>query len=202
MILYYKPGACSLASHIVLTEINAEFEIVKVDTQQGITETGLDFHQINPKKYVPAFTINSGEILTEGPSILQYLADQAPQTELLPPLGTLSRARVIEHLTYTNSELHKAFGPLFKSDANDKDKVQAKTNISEKFNDLDRLFADSREYLEGAKFSIADAYLFVVCNWSNFIGIELDKWPHLAKFVTRISSRPSVKSAMHSEGLI
>jgi len=202
MKLYYKPGACSLASHIVLKEMNADFKIEKVDTEKGLTESGEDFAKINVKGYVPALALSKDEIITEGPSILQYLADQSQQHELLPSIGNLSRTRVIEYLTYTNSELHKAFGPLFTPGVSDTTKNQAKAEVAEKLTYLQHIFSDDRDYLVDNKISIADIYLFVVCNWCGFVGISLDNLPHIASFVKRMAQRPAVKSAMHAEGLL
>lgn len=200
--LYFKPGACSLASHIILEEIGNEFETELVDTVAGKTASNVDFKLINPKGYVPALTLDPETILTEGPAILQYLADKNPNTNLIPPVGSLARTRVQEYLGYINSELHKAFTPLFKSDTGDDGKKQAKINVADKFNYLNLLLSDGRNFLLGNQFTVADAYLFVVSNWSHFVGIPLNDWPHLAAFISRVAERPASKRAMTSEGLI
>lgn len=202
MILFYKQGACSLASHIILHEVNTAFQLDEVDTDSGFAKSGLDYKTVNPKGYVPALGLDSGEVLTEGTSILLYLADQHPECGLAPSAGTLARARLHEYLNYTSSELHKAFGPFFSSSATDEDKTQAGTNVAAKFDYLETLLSDGRTYLLGDRFTVADAYLFVVSNWSNFIGVELQKWPNVAGFVGRVTERPATQAALTAEGLI
>lgn len=202
MKLYYKPGACSLASHIVLLEVGAIFELEEVDTDTGQTKSGRDYNKINLKGYVPALELDSGEILTEGASILQYIADQHPQSGLAPKVGTVARARLHEHLNYTGSELHKAFGPFFSSAASDEDKVKARVNVATKFDYLNELLGDGRKFLLGDVFSVADAYMFVVSNWSNFVGIDLKRWSNVDAFVLRVANRPATQAAMKAEGLI
>jgi glutathione S-transferase len=202
MKLFNKPGACSLASHIILKEVGIAFDLEEVDTEMGQTKSGLDYKKINPKGYVPALELDTGEILTEGASILQYIADQHPKSGLAPKVGTMERARLQEYLNYTGSELHKAFGPLFSSKATEEDKTKAGLNVAQKFDYLNDLLADGRTYLLGDSFSVADSYLFVVSNWSNFVGIDLKKWPHVAAFVERIASRPAAQAAMKAEGLL
>jgi len=202
MKLFYKPGACSLASHIVLHEVGASFETDEVDTDAGRTKSGLDYKKINPKGYVPALELDSGEVLSEGASVLQYIADQHPESDLAPATGTIARARLQEYLNYTASELHKAFGPFFSGTATDEDKKRAGLNVAKKFDYVDELLGDGRAYLLGDKFSVADAYLFVVSNWSNFVGIDLKKWPNVAAFVERVAQRPAAQTAMKAEGLI
>jgi len=202
MKLYYKPGACSLATHIVLHEAGETFDIEEVDTEAGRTKSGGDFIAINPKGYVPALELASGEVLTEGAAILQYIADQHPESDLAPKAGTIARARLQEHLNYTASELHKAFGPFFSSTAGEADKQAAGKAVAQKFDYLNDLLSDGRTYLLGSGFSVADAYLFVVANWSNFTGIDLKKWPHVAAFVDRVAARPAAQAAMKAEGLL
>ncbi len=202
MKLFYKPGACSLASHIVLNEVGATFSKEEVDTAKGLTETGSDYKTINPKGYVPALALNSGEVLTEGASILQYIADQYSGSDLSPKPLSMARSRLHEYLNYVSSELHKAFGPFFSDSATEEDKERANDNVASKFNYINHLFSDGRDYLLGEKFSVADAYLFVVSNWSNFVGIELNQWPYLEAFVQRVAQRPATRAAMKAEGLI
>ncbi|MEO9873380.1 MAG: glutathione transferase GstA [Anderseniella sp.] len=201
MKLYYKAGACSLATHIALHEVGEAFNIEEVDTQAGRTKSGNDYSTINPKGYVPALELASGDILTEGAAILQYIADQHPKSELAPKAGSIARARLQEYLNYTASELHKAFGPFFSSTANEADKQAAGKAVAQKFDYLDNLLSDGRNYLLGSGFSVADAYLFVVANWSNFVGIDLKKWPHVAAFVNRVAARPAAQAALKAEGL-
>lgn len=203
MKLYYKPGACSLASHITLREIGAEFDLEKVDTNAGTTETGADYKTINPNGYVPALALDGGEVLTEGPAILQYLADQKPEAGLAPKSGTLERARLQQHLNFVGSELHKAFSPLFAAEQPSgaaRDAVVA--NIARKFNTFETILSDGRQYLLGDAFSVADAYLFVVSSWTKPTRIDLGQWPNLVAFVGRVSGRPSTQAALRAEGLI
>jgi glutathione S-transferase len=202
MILYFKPGACSLASPMILKEMKMDFDTEKVDTDKSLTASGKDYNLINSNGYVPALQLDSGEVLTEGVSILQYIADQAQENVLTPAVGTLQRARLQEYLNYTSSELHKAFSPLFSSTSNENEKLLAKDKVANKFDYLEQLFSDGRDYLLGESFSVADAYLFVVINWSNYTGIDLLKWPHLMSFVERVMIRESTQSAMRDEGLI
>ncbi len=202
MKLYYKPGACSLASHIILKEIGHDFEIESVDTDKQITESGGNFSKINPKGYVPALGLDDGNILTEGAAVLQYLADQNPEVGLAPEAGTLERARLQEHLNYTSTELHKAFGPLFSPVASDEEKQVAMENVGRKMDHFESIFNDGRTYLLGNKFSVADAYFFVVSSWAVPTGIGLDKWPKIAAFSTRVADREAVQSAMRAEGLL
>ncbi|MBB4482771.1 glutathione binding-like protein [Rhizobium etli] len=203
MRLYFKPGACSLSSRIVLTELGLAYEAVKVDTEAGLTEAGVDYRTINPKGYVPALELESGEVITENPAILQYLAEQGLQARLAPAHGTVERAYLQQWLNFTSSELHKAYGPYFSGQAlnrTEKDNVDAK--LARRIGDVERALADGRSFILGESFTVADAYLFVVLNWSNFIGLDLTQWPHVSAFVARIASRPAVRSAMLCEGLV
>lgn len=202
MKLFFKPGACSLAPHIVLHEIGGDFSLEAVDTDTKLTDSGADYLTLNPKGYVPTLALDSGELLTEGASVLQYLADQHPQLHLAPPVGTIARARLQEYLNYIASELHKAFGPLFSSSASDGAKAQAVANVSAKFDYLNTLLSDDRKYLLGNDYSVADAHLFAVTNWANFVGIDLADWPKLQAVFDRIAQRPATQAAMQAEGLV
>lgn len=202
MKLYYSPGACSLASHVILHEIGKPFEIEKVDGRTKVTEHGTDFRTINVKGAVPALDIGGGEVLTEGAAILQYIADSNGATELAPPTGTLARARVQEMLNFVASELHKAFGPLFMPGSTDEGRENAKQTIGKKFDWLESRLADGRAFLTGGTFTVADAYAFVISNWANMMQIPLDAWPKLKAYVERIGQRPAVQAAMRAEGLI
>ena len=202
MKLYYSPGACSLSPNIVLREAGVAFDLERVDTSTKKTETSADFLQINPKGYVPVLRLDDGEILTEGAAIVQYIADQRPDSGLVPKAGTIERARLQEHLNFTASELHKAFVPLFSPDTSEAGKQAAVTNVERKFEHFERVLSDGRAHLLGDKFSVADAYLFVVSTWTKPTGIGLDKWPHLAKFAERVAARPKVREAMKAEGLL
>lgn len=203
MKLYYKPGACSLASHIVLQEAGIACELDRVDTEAGKTEQGLDFRAINPNGYVPALELEDGDVLTEGAAILQYLADRFPATGLAPQSGTLERAKMQQHLNFVASELHKAFSPFFAaSPPQGPAKDAALSKLDDRMRVFDDHLSDGRAHLLGQKFSVADAYLFVVANWTNFLGIDLTQWPNVSAFVTRVAARPSAQAAMRAEGLI
>lgn len=203
MRLYYKPGACSLSSRIVLTELGASYDAVKVDTEAGLTETGADYRAVNAKGYVPALEVAPGTVITENPAILQYLADIRAEAGLAPAAGTIERVRLQEWLNFTASELHKAFGPYFSGrrlEAEEKERVEA--NLARRIGDVEHGLSDGRDHILGEAFSVADAYLFVVLNWANFIGVDLGRWPKVAAYVARMASRPSVRTAMLREGLI
>ncbi len=202
MKLYYKPGACSLASHIVLTEIGTPFETEAVDTAAGRTESGADFRSINPRGYVPVLALDDGELVREGSAILQYLADKYPSSDLAPSNGTMARTRVQEYLSFVAADLHKSFSPLFKGDSTDTEKTKARSIVKTKFDQVENILADGREYLVDGKFSVADAYLFVVSNWANFTEIDLSGWPSLKAYVERVAARPATQTAMRAEGLI
>ena len=202
MKLYYKPGACPLASHIALHETGRPFEIEAVDTAEGRTESGADYRAVNPKGYVPALGLDDGSVLTEGPAILQYIANSNPEADLAPAAGTLARARMQEQLNWIGAELHKAFGPLFRDGTSEAGKDEARTAVALKFDLIEAQLEDGREWLVADRFSVADAYLFVVSNWANFTGIDLARWPRLAAFVSRSAARPSAQAAMRAEGLI
>jgi glutathione S-transferase len=201
MKLYYSPGACSLSPHIILRELGISFDLERVDTATKTTESGEDFRTVNPKGYVPALRLDDGEVLTEGAAIVQYIADTKGASELAPPFGTLGRARLQEHLNFVASELHKAFSPLFRADASEEAKAAASANIGRRLDHIEHVLSDGRSYLLGDKFTVADAYLFVVSSWAIPAGIGLDRWPSLAAFVERVRSRPAVKAAMKAEGL-
>lgn len=202
MKLFYKSGACSMASHMVLNELGASFEIEAVDTDAGTTASGADYSTINAKGYVPTLEMEDGVYLTEGPAILQFLADGQPDKGLIPAAGTQARARALEVLTYTSSELHKAFGPLFNSAATEAEQDAARVNVASKFDHVEALLADGRETVLGSQYTIADAYLFVVSNWANFTGIDLARWPNLAAFVARVAERPATQRTLQAEGLV
>ncbi|NML24548.1 glutathione transferase GstA [Zoogloea dura] len=200
MKLYYSPGACSLSPHIVLREAGFDFSIERVNLRDRQTESGQDFAEINPKGYVPALVLDNGELLTEGPAIVQYLADQAPEKGLLPPVGTLERARVQEWLTFIGTELHKSFSPLFNPAATPEMQEAARAMLARRLPVAAAAVA-SRPYLVGEGFTVADAYLFVVLGWAPMVKVDLAAWPSLAEFSARIAARPSVQAALEAEGL-
>lgn len=197
MKLYFKPGACSLASHIVLRELGVDFTLESVDTEAQQTASGHDYKTINPKGYVPALD-NGSTVLTEGAAVLQYLAESTP---LAPQAGTLERVRLQEHLNYIASEIHKAFGPFFQARTNESERAAARHAVARHFDYMETLLADGRAYLVGDGFTVADAYLFVVCTWSAAAGIDLKDWPALHALSARVGARPSVRAAMQAEGL-
>lgn len=202
MKLYYVTGACSLATHIMLHEVGADFETELVDTVAGRTESGQFYRDISPNGYVPALEIAGGEYLSEGVAILQYIADTNPAHAFSPQSGSIARARLQQFLNYASSEFHKAWGPLFSESSNDEQKNAAITNIKSKFDYLESVLSDGRDYFVENRFSVADAYIFVVANWANFKAIDLTPWPRLAAFMQRIAARPSAQAAMRAEGIL
>ncbi len=203
MKLHYKPGACSLSSHIVLNELGLTFELDKTDTAHGTTQAGEDFLRISPNGYVPALVTDDGEVLTENPAILQYLAGLAPNSELAPPPATLARVRLQELLNFVSSELHKAFGPFFSGkELEPEQRVSVSAQVGRRVSHIEARLADGRSFLLGEHFTIADAYAFVVLNWSEPAGLTLKAWPKTEAYVARIRERPAVRKAMVAEGLI
>jgi glutathione S-transferase len=201
MKLYYSPGACSLSPHIVAREAGIAIELEKVDLGKHQTEKGEDFMTVNPKGYVPALRLDDGSVLTEGPAIVQYLADQKPAAKLAPAAGTMDRYRLQEWLTFIGTELHKNFGPLFNRATSDDAKQTAKTSIAKRLAYLDEQLA-KRQYLIGEAFSVADAYAFTILNWTNFVGIDLKAYPNLGAYMARVAGRPKVQEALRAEGLM
>ena len=200
MKLYIKPGACSQASHIILAEIGGAYAVEVVDTANGETASGANYRDINPKGKVPALEVE-GEVLTEGPAILQFLGDRAANLGLAPTSGTLARARVNEVLNFTGTELHIAFGPLFSGSATDAQKEAARQAVAMKLDWLEGRLADGRAHLTREAFTIAAAYAFVVTNWANSTGIALARWPRINAFMARVGARPSVQKVLMAEGL-
>lgn len=200
MKLYYSPGVCSMASHIVLHQTGSTFEIEKVDLGTKQTETGTDYRTVNPKGSVPALETAEG-ILTEGPAILQFVADKAGDTTLSPPAGTMARARMQEALNFVASELHTAYSPLFNPALDDERRSAARGVVAKKLGWIEGLLADGRDFLTGSAFTVADAYAFVVVNWSGMVGVDLTDFPKIRAFAARVQSRPAVQQAMQAEGL-
>ena len=196
MKLYYTPGACSLAPHIALREAGLAVQLEKVD------DSSRDAYRArNPNGYVPALEIGPGLVLTEGPAIMQYIADLAPQARLVPETGRIERYRLQSWLNYITSELHKGFSPLFKPGMPAEVKTLFKEQIAQRLQIIEQRLAQ-HEYLLDGGFSIADAYLFVVTGWSGFVGLDLASFPHLLAFRKRIKARPAVQAAMRAEGLL
>ncbi|AMW82019.1 glutathione transferase GstA [Pseudomonas yamanorum] len=198
MKLYFSPNACSLASHIVLRELALPFELIRVDNQKKLTADGDDFLQINPKGYVAALQLDNGEVLTEGAAILQYLADRVPAARLAPANGSWERVRLQEWLNFVSSEIHGGLGVLFKDAIPDEVKALFKATLFKRFAILVQTL-ERQDYLLGAQYSVADAYLFVVLRWAGLFDIDLQQWPALAKFQQRISERPAVIAALAAE---
>ncbi|HSA68318.1 MAG TPA: glutathione transferase GstA [Burkholderiales bacterium] len=201
MKLYYAPGACSLSPHIVARELGIPVELKKVNTKDKTIEGGGDYWKVNGRGYVPALELDNGEILTEGPAIVQYLADQKPDAGLAPKSGTFERYRLQEWLNFLTSEVHKQFSPLFKPNTPDDYKKIARENIATRFDWLDKQLA-GKEYLMGKQFTVADAYAFVLIGWSKFQGIDLARWPNLAAYHKRVGARAKVQEALQAEGLL
>ena len=199
MKLYFSPGACSLASHIVLRELGVPFETVQVDLRSKKTKAGADFTAVNPKGYVPALELDDGEVLTEGTAVLQYLADLKPAQGLAPLPASFERYRLQEWLGFINSEIHKGFSPLFNPAATDAAKDAAKAQLARRLPIVDAALA-KKDYLTG-RFSVADAYLYTVLSWAGKLGVDLTPYPSLAPFLARVGARASVKAARAAEGL-
>lgn len=201
MKLYFSPGACSLSPHIVLLEAGVEFKLERVDLRGKQTESGADFLAINPKGYVPALELKDGTVLTEGPAIVQFIADLAPDRQLAPAHGTLERYQLMSWLNFISAELHKNFGPLFRPNASEDMKEAARASLNTRLAWAAAQLAD-RDYLMGSQFTVADAYLFTVLGWADFVKFDLSGWPVLAAYQQRVAARPAVQQAMREEGLI
>jgi len=201
MKLYFSPGACSLSPHIVLQEAGLAHEKERVDLKTKKTESGGDFLQVNPKGMVPTLVLDNGVVLTEGPAIVQYLADKAPAAGLAPTNGTIERTRLQEWLNYISTELHKGFSPLFNPTMPEDGKKVAKEALVKRLDWLNGEMA-KRDWIAGKTFSVADAYAFTVLNWTKFVGLDLATWPNLAAFSKRVGARPKVQEALKAEGLM
>jgi glutathione S-transferase len=201
MKLYYSPGACSLAPHIVAREAGIAIDLVKVDLATHRTESGEDYFAINPRGYVPALEIE-GELHSEAAALVQYLAEQAAPSTLLPAPGTKERFRLNQWLTFVSSELHKTFSPwLWHAETAESTKQAARDKLGLRFAELDRLLA-TQPYLTGDSFAVADAYAFTIVNWANFLKIDLAPYPNLSAFMARVAARPKVREALKAERLI
>ena len=200
MKLFYSPGACSLSPHIVLLEAGLPFTLEKTDLKTKKTATGSDYYAINSKGAVPALQLEDGRVLTEGPAIVQYLADQKPDSGLAPRAGTFERYQLMEMLNFITSELHKGYSPLFNPKISADWKASALANLGKKFDWLSG-FLGSKNFVMGPAFTVADAYLFTVLRWSEHVGVDLGKWPALAAYRARVAQRPSVQEALRAEGL-
>lgn len=201
MKLYYAPGACSLSPHIVAHEAGIKLDIEEVDLGAKKTKSGADYGKINPKGYVPALQLDSGEVLTEGVAIVTYLADQKPESNMLPKIGSLDRYRAQEWLTFISSEVHKGFSPLWSDATPDSYKKSTIDKLGQRFDYVEQRLA-GKKYLMGDQFTAADAYLFTILGWTKYKDISLDKWPNLRGYVARVAARPGAHAAMKAEGLV
>ena len=200
MKLYYAPGACSLSPHIALVEAGLPYDLVKVDLRAKKLENGDDYLKINPKGQVPALALDSGELITEGPVIVQMIADKVPAKNLAPARDSTERYKLQEWLTYINGELHKNIGPLFNPALSDEAKGVFKDRAMGKFKYLDGQLA-GRDYLMGKQFTVADGYLFVMLRWAESMKFDLSGLNNLMAYKDRIAARPKVDEALVKEGL-
>ena len=202
MKLYYFPGACSLSPHIVAREAGLPIDLVKVDIKHGNQlADGTDFATINSKGYVPVLELDDGQRLTEGPAIVQYLADRKPESGLAPPAGSMARYRLQEWLNFITSEIHKVFSPMFNPASSEDSKREARETLTRRFDWLSEQLA-GKSYLLDGQFTVADAYLFTMLNWSRWTDIDLGRWPVLQDYVARVAARPKVLEAMKVERLV
>lgn len=198
MKLYYSPGACSFSPHIALREAGLDFELVRVDLDKHKLADGSDFSRINPKGYVPVLELDNGTRLTEGPAIVQYIADLKPESGLAPKAGSFARYQLQEWLGFINSEVHKGFGPLFNPATPEDYKTIARQNLTKRLSYVAEHLAKN-DYLMGKQFTVADGYLFTVLNWGQWTGVDIKQWPVLVAFQERVASRPSVLAAKAAE---
>lgn len=201
MKLYYSPGSCSLSPHIALREAGLTFDLEKVDIPTKKTETGKDFYAISPNGYVPALEIAPGDILTEGPAIVQYIADQAPAAKLAPANGTRGRYALQAWLNVITAEVHKTYAGFFNPASPEDYKPVALKMLETRFSTIDKHLA-GRDYLLDSGYSVADIYLFVTLTWAAYINLDIASWPALARLRDRVATRPAAQAAMKAEGLI
>ena len=201
MKLYYSPGACSLSPHIVANEAGIPLELAKVDVQNKTVVRDGDYWDVNPKGYVPALELDDGQVLTEGPAIVQYLADRAPDSGLAPANGSFERVRLQEALNYLTSEIHKSYSPLFKPDVLPAVREERLAYLTRRYALIEKQL-DGRRYLFGDRFTVADAYLFTLTRWARAVKLDLSGFPNLEAFQKRVGSRKAVLEAMRAEGLI
>ena len=201
MKLYYSPGACSLSPHIVLLEAGLAFEPVLASTKTHKLQDGTDYYTINPKGYVPLLELDSGERLSEGPAIVQYIADQVPAKNLAPAAGTMARYRVQEWLNFITSELHKGIGGMFNPAMPEEAKVLMRAKALDRLKYVDAQL-EGKDYLMGDAFTVPDAYLFTVTRWTQYVGVDISALKNLGAFMTRMEARPAVHEALEAEGLL
>jgi glutathione S-transferase len=201
MKLYYSPGACSLSPHIVLRELGLPYEPVLASTKTHKLVDGTDYYTINPKGYVPLLELDDGQRLSEGPAIVQYLADQKPASGLIAPAGSMARYRQMEWLNFVSSELHKSYSPLFNAAMPEEGKAVFRERLRGRYKYLNQQL-EGKAYLMGDSFTVPDAYLFTVTNWAPRVGVDLSDLPNLQAFMARMAARPAVQEAMKTEGLL
>ena len=201
MKLYYSPGACSLSPHIALEESGLPYEAILAPTKTKVLPDGSDYRKVNPLGYVPYLVNNDGQGLAEGPAIVQFIADQAPEKKLAPANGTWARYQLQSLLNFIGTEIHKGFGPLFNPATPDEVKAAAKERLAGRLKWIDEQLA-GKDYLMGAQFTVADGYLFTVTNWAKPMNIDLTPYANLQAFRARVAARPAVQKAMKDEGLI
>lgn len=201
MQLFFQPGACSLSPHIALREAGVAFDLVRVNRSDKKTATGEDFLAINPKGMVPTVRLDDGTVLTEGPAIVQYIADLNPDAQLAPANGTIARYQLQETLNFLSTEVHKNYTPLFYPNTPDAYREIAKANLGKRFDLLEARLLKS-PYLMGERFTVADGYLFAMLGWAPHAGVDLSPWPTLRAYRARIAERPAVVAAMTAEGLL
>ena len=201
MKLYFSPGACSLSPHIVANEAGMPLELVKVDTRTKTIARDGDFWEINPKGYVPALELDDGQVLTEGPAIVQYLADRVPAAGLAPANGSFESVRLQETLNYLTSEIHKSYSPLFKDDVLHAVREERLEYLKRRYALIEKQL-EGRDYLSGDRFTVADAYLFTLTRWARAVKLDLSGFANLAAFQKRVGGRKAVVEAMRAEGLI
>jgi glutathione S-transferase len=198
MKLYFSPGACSLSPHIVLRELGLKFDLEQVNIGVHKTKSGEDYYALNPKGYVPLLVTDSGDKLTEGPAIVQYLADQKPEAKLVSQPGTLPRYHEMEWLNFISTEIHKTFSPLFNPKTPDETKAANREKLGNRFAFVAK-HLEGKSYLMGDRFTVADAYLFTVMRWAKPMGIDLATWPAVQAYFARVGERPAVKAALEFE---
>ena len=201
MKLYYSPGACSLSPHIVLHEADLQHETVMVSTKSHKLQDGTDYYGINPLGYVPFLVLDNGDTLHEGPAIVQYLADLAPEKNLAPANGTVARYHLQEWLNFISTEVHKGFSPLFSPATPEDFKPVLLGNLFKRLSWVNEQLAN-KSYLMGDQFTVADAYFFTVTGWAQFVGLDISELQHLQAYRERILARPAVQAAMKAEGLL
>jgi glutathione S-transferase len=201
MRLYYAPGACSLSPHIVAHEAGIKLDLEKVDIATKKTASGKDYLSINPKGYVPALELDNGQVLTEGPAVVQYLADQKPASGLAPANGTFERYRLQEMLGYINSEIHKTYAPLFNPKTSAEVREERFEYLRKRFGYIDKVLA-GKSFLLGERFTVADAYLFVMVSWADYVKLDLSSLANVKAFQQRVAGRPAVQAALKAEGLM